>query len=332
MQMISASGNAIDASSGSGVAPSYAKANGWHTELALLIGAIAALLVPLLYGLPAHAVLSFFVLALATGLGLSLGYHRLFAHRSLVTFRPVECVLMFLGCMAGIAPFHWIAIHRLHHRHSDHDGDPHSPVVWAGRRLGGLRGFWHAHFGWYRTYGYVYPASAIRDLTRRRDLAFIDAHWFLWCLLGWALPALAGLAVGGTVYDALVGFLGGGLLRQFFVTQSTYAIGSIGHLWGSRPYETSDDSRNNALLGIIVLGEGWHNNHHAFPYSARFGFRWWQMDFTWCVICIMERVGLAWRVRRPRPADINSPARKPGECPIPARADEPSRHGARPDG
>jgi stearoyl-CoA desaturase (delta-9 desaturase) len=304
MQMSRAGADATHPHAGQAVTPSYAKANGWYTDLTLSIGAAAALIVAYQHGLPAHAVFSFLLMALVTGLGVSLGYHRLFAHHSLATFPPIECVLMVLGSMGGIAPFHWIAIHRLHHRHSDRDGDPHSPVVRAGRRLGLLRGFWHAHFGWYRSHGYGYPAAAVRDLSRRPDLVFIDAHWFLWCLAGLAIPALAGFLIGGTAYDALIAFLWGGMLRLFFVVQSTYAIGSLGHLWGSRPYATPDSSRNNVLLGVLVLSEGWHNNHHAFPYSARFGFHWWQADFTWSVIRLMELLGLAWRVRRPKAADI----------------------------
>jgi stearoyl-CoA desaturase (delta-9 desaturase) len=281
------------------VIPSFAKAIGGYAELTLLTGAGAAVTVAFAYGCPVHALLSFLMMMLATGLGVSLGYHRLFAHHSFLTFRPIECVVMVLGCMGGIAPFHWIAIHRLHHCHSDQEGDPHSPVVRAGHRLGPLRGFWHAHVGWYRSYGAAYPTAAIRDLTSRPDLAWIDAHWFTWCLAGLGIPALVGFAVGGTAYDALIGLLLGGVLRLFVVTQLTFAIGSLGHLWGSRPYATPDSSRNNLLLGFLVLGEGWHNNHHAFPRSARFGFRWWQMDFTWCMIWLMERLGLAWQVRRP---------------------------------
>lgn len=282
------------------VRPSYRVFNGWPTALAPIAGAPLAIGLAWIYGLPIHAVASFAVIGLATGLGITIGLHRLFTHRSFTTFRPVERLLMVLGCMAGqSSPFLWIANHRTHHQHSDRDGDPHSPYVWNGRRLGLLRGFWHAHFGWLCGYGSGYSASIVRDLTRRKDLAWIDRRWLPLYLLGLALPAAAGALIGGTAYDALIGLLWGGLLRHFVALNATFAVNSVTHVWGSRPFETADESRNNLLIGVLAFGEGWHNNHHAFPYSARHGFRWWQPDMTWCAIWLMERLGLAWRVKRP---------------------------------
>ena len=272
---------------------------GRPAELAPPIGAVVAVIMAALYGRPAHATVMLVVMMFATGLGITVGYHRLFAHRAFATFRPVERILMVLGCMAGSAPFFWIATHRTHHRHSDRDGDPHSPHVRAGRRLGSLRGFWHAHFQWLRTCGYAYRVSAIRDLSCRPDLVRIDRHWLLWYLVGLAVPGVIGWHVGGTAYDALIGFLWAGLLRQFIALQLTFSVNTVCHLWGSRAYDTPDQSRNNFLIGVLALGEGWHNNHHAFPQSARHGFHWWQPDLTWYVIRLMERVGLAWDVKRP---------------------------------
>ncbi|MDB5311201.1 MAG: acyl-CoA desaturase [Gemmataceae bacterium] len=292
--------------------PTYRWMNGRPTELAPVVGAPVAVAVACVYGLPVHAVVGFAVMAFATGLGITLGFHRLFTHRSFATVRPVEWLLMVLGCMAGQSgPFFWVATHRKHHRHSDHDGDPHSPYVWAGRPLGFWRGFWHAHFGWLRAHGYGYPAAAVADLRRRPDLVWIDRHWFPWYLLGLALPAAAGGLIGGTAYDALIGFLWGGLLRHFAALQVTFAVNSVTHLWGSSPHDTGDQSRNNLLVGVLAFGEGWHNNHHAFPYSARHGLYWWQPDLTWCVIWVMERVRLARRVRRPKVRPTQLPAPQP---------------------
>jgi stearoyl-CoA desaturase (delta-9 desaturase) len=252
------------------------------------------------YGLPAHAVAGMFVMAYATGFGVTLGFHRLLAHRSFATSRTVERALTILGCAAGqSSPFFWVATHRLHHRHSDADGDPHSPHTAGGRRLGLLRGFWHAHVGWLRTRGFGYPAEVVRDLARRPDLARIDRHWVLWYAAGLLLPAVAGYAIGRTAYDALIGLLWGGLLRHFLTLQATFCVNSVNHLWGTRPYPTADHSRNNLVTGLLAFGEGWHNNHHAFPWSARHGLRWWQPDFSWWLLWVMERVGLVWRVRRP---------------------------------
>jgi stearoyl-CoA desaturase (delta-9 desaturase) len=277
-------------------------------ELAPLIGAAVAIWVASIHGRPAHAIFTFWLMAIATGLGLTVGYHRLFAHRAFNTSRLIERALMILGCMAGSSPFFWIATHRTHHRYSDQKGDPHTPHAWTGQRLGRLRGFWHAYFEWLHSSGYVYEGSAIRDLTRRRDLVQIDRHWLVWYMLGLAIPSVIGGLVGGTAYDALIGFLWGGLLRSFIVLQIPLAINAVCHLWGSRPYDTPDESRNNALLGVLAMGEGWHNNHHAFPSSARHGFYWWQLDLTWGVIWLMERFGLAWDVRRPHPLAYTRPA------------------------
>jgi stearoyl-CoA desaturase (Delta-9 desaturase) len=199
---------------------------------------------------------------------------------------------MILGCMSGGPPFFWIATHRVHHRCSDRHGDPHSPHTLGRRRLRFLRGFWHSHFAWLQVCGYAYQGSAIQDLSCRPDLVWIDRCWLSWNLVGLAIPALVGFLIGGSAYDALIGFLWGGLLRQFVVLQLPFLINSVCHLWGTRPYDTADQSRNNALLGLLAFGEGWHNNHHAFPYSARHGLRWWQVDLAWYVIWLMERVGL----------------------------------------
>jgi stearoyl-CoA desaturase (delta-9 desaturase) len=211
-----------------------------------------------LYGLPMHAIASFFVIGFASGLGVTIGYHRLFSHRSFATYRWVERLLMILGCMAGqSSPFFWIATHRLHHRHSDTDGDPHSPFIANGRSLGLWRGFLHAHAGWFRSHGSGYPMETIPDLLRRADLTRIDRCWFLWYLVGLAIPAGVGYAIGGTAYDALIGFLCGGLLRHFVTIQTTCCVNSVNHLWGSRPYPT-DQSRNILITGILALVEGWH--------------------------------------------------------------------------
>ena len=272
-----------------------------NTPILALIGAPVALAVAALHGVPAHAIVLFFVMVVTTGLGTTLGFHRLFAHRSFSTSRPVEWVLMILGCMAGQnGPFYWVATHRIHHNHSDHDGDPHSPYTWKGRRLRLLPGFWHSYFGWLHANGYDYAKPAVKDLSCRPDLAWIDRHWFQIYLVGLAIPAAIGYAIGGTAYDALIGFLWGGLLRHFVAMQVTFSVNSVCHLWGTQPYATGDESRNNLFLGIVAFGDGWHNNHHAFPYSARHGFHWRQPDFTWIFIWLMERVGLVWDVKRPK--------------------------------
>ena len=167
---------------GETAAPSY---YGWPAEIAPVIGAAAAVIVAAVYWPPLHARITLLVMTLMTGFGVTLGFHRLFAHRSFATFRPVECILMILGCMGGGAPFFWVATHRAHHRHSDRDGDPHSPHIWAGHRLGLLRGIWHAYFEWLHSYGYSYQLSAVRDsdLPARSGL---DRSALVPVVFGWA--------------------------------------------------------------------------------------------------------------------------------------------------
>jgi len=195
-----------------------------------IIGAAVAVMVAALYGQPTHVMVTTPLLLVMTGLGVTAGYHRLFAHHSFATFRSVERALMILGCMASCAPFFWVAIHRVHHRHSDRDGDPHSPHIWAGRRLGIFRGCWHSYFEWHHS---CYQAPAVRDLTCRPDLVWIDRHWFLFYLVGLAIPGLVGFVIGGTTYDALIGFLWGRTFPAFCrppdAACSQHGLPPVGH-------------------------------------------------------------------------------------------------------
>jgi stearoyl-CoA desaturase (delta-9 desaturase) len=282
---------------------------------AMWIGAPAALICACVYGLPVPALVALLVMLPLASIGTTMGLHRLFSHWSFRTSLPIEWGLFVLGAMTGqSSPFFWIATHRGHHRCSDRPGDPHSPHTGTGGRTSRWRGFWHAHLGW--TFGLAsYDTTAVRDLAKRPGLARIDRHWYACYLLGLALPTVACYLIGGTGYDALMGFLWGGMLRQSANQHGSHVINSLGHLWGTRAFETGDESRNNLLLAVLALGEGWHNNHHAHPYSARHGFHWWQTDTVWSLLWLMERAGLVWDVKRPKlaarepePVDVASAA------------------------
>ncbi|MHC4234789.1 MAG: acyl-CoA desaturase [Planctomycetota bacterium] len=236
----------------------------------------------------------------ATGLGITIGFHRLFTHRSFETIRPVRILLAVLGSMAVHGPLlRWVATHRRHHQHSDQVEDPHSPHRFGGGFLGVLAGWWHAHIGW------IFKPKApgldryVRDLQKDVVLRHVSRLFGVWVALGLVIPAIAGGLITGTWPGALLGFLWGGLVRVFLVHHVTWSINSVCHLWGTRPYESGDESRNNVVCGVLAFGEGWHNNHHAFPTSARHGLRWWQLDLGYLVICVMKWLGLAWRVRVP---------------------------------
>ena len=237
---------------------------------------------------------------LATGLGITVGYHRLFTHRAFDTNRAVQATLAILGSMAVEGPLlRWVANHRKHHQHSDQPGDPHSPHLHGGGFVNMLEGLWEAHVGW------VFQPAArglhryIADFRSDRFLRTISALFPLWVALGLLIPAgLAGL-ITRSWSGALMGFVWGGLVRIFFVHHVTWSINSVCHIWGSRPFKSHDHSRNNPIFGVLAFGEGWHNNHHAFPTSARHGLRWWQFDASYLVIRAMSWIGLAWNVRVP---------------------------------
>ena len=235
---------------------------------------------------------------LASGLGVTVGYHRLFAHRSFETFAPVRAILAILGAMAVQGPvLRWVAVHRRHHQYSDQDRDPHSPNT-AGGGIGGIfKGFMHAHMGWMFEADHPRLANYVRDLQADKVLCAVSRLWEFWALLGLLIPTVLGGVIAGSWTGAFLGFLWGGLVRIFFVHHMTWSINSVCHIWGHQTFDLRDHSKNNPILGVLGLGEGWHNNHHAFPSSARHGLAWWQIDFSFIAIRIMQNLGLAWRVQ-----------------------------------
>ena len=223
---------------------------------------------------------------LTGGVGICLGFHRYFTHRSFTTFKPVEYLLAFLGCLAGEAgPISWVAAHRYHHTYSDMEEDPHSP----------LRGFFWAHMGWlfarekflaeFDSYKRYAP-----DMARDKFLVFLDRYHML--------PAL--------ILTLVLYFWGGWnfvvwgiFVRSVLVYHSTWLVNSASHVWGYRSFQTTDQSRNNWWVALLSFGEGWHNNHHAFQRSARHGFRWWELDSTYMMVKLLWVFGLASDIHLP---------------------------------
>jgi stearoyl-CoA desaturase (delta-9 desaturase) len=239
-----------------------------------------------------------------TGLGITVGFHRHLTHRSFKTKTPVRAALAILGSAAVEGPvISWVADHRKHHAFSDEPGDPHSPHVDHGTGLrGALRGLAHAHLGW--LYDHSERALKTRyapDLMNDRLIRFVDRTFLLWVVAGLAVPFGLGWAIGGTISTALTGLLWGGLVRMFVLHHVTYSINSLCHFFGRRSYDTGDHSRNLAWLAPFSLGESWHNNHHAFPTSARHGLGRWQLDISAAVIWLLEKLGLASDVVRVAP-------------------------------
>lgn len=216
-----------------------------------------------------------------TTLGVTIGYHRMLTHEGFRAPQWLRAMFMILGCMAWEGyPLDWTATHVKHHAHSDEEGDPHSP----------LEGFWHAHFGWLFTpSSFADPAIYTPHLLQDRTVMFVNRFGALWMALALVIP----FALGGWT-----GLLWGGVVRIFLTTHITWSVNSVCHMFGKRAFETSDESRNEWIVGLLGMGEGWHNNHHAFPRNAFHGMRWWQFDVSGIVIRLLEACGLVWEVQR----------------------------------
>lgn len=226
-----------------------------------------------------------FIMHGLTGLGITIGFHRMLVHKGFKTFQPIRAILLTLACIALEGPpSTWASIHTKHHAFSDQPEDPHSPK---------FKGFFHAHIGWMFTLRF-HEIDEIKNRYGKRFtndslVRFFDRTFLIWPIL---------MAIILYFFAGWPGVLWGGWIRMFTFLQSTYCVNSVCHMFGSRDYETSDTSRNNAIVAILTLGEGWHNNHHAFPQSVDHGLKWWQLDISKYVIFILEKLGLIWDVKR----------------------------------
>jgi stearoyl-CoA desaturase (Delta-9 desaturase) len=232
------------------------------------------------------------------GFGVTVGLHRYCSHRSFKTPRWMHFLLAAAGCTAlQKGPLWWSVHHRLHHRHSDEPGDPHSPVI---------DGFLHGHLGWLFTRDLMHPdESIVRDLAKFPELVWLDRLWMVPGLL------LAGLCFatggwGGLIY--------GYCLSVALIFQVTFAVNSIGHRVGPQRFNTGEGSRNNFMLGFLAMGDGWHNNHHRVPGSARHGFAWYELDMSYSLIRLLSAIGLAWDVKQP-PISLRRGNRDAAEAP-----------------
>ncbi len=234
-------------------------------------------------------------------------YHRYFSHRTFKTSRLGQFIFGVLGASAvQRGPIWWAAHHRHHHAHSDQEGDIHSPKQ---------VGFWRAHMGWFLTNrGFTPDLKYVRDLMQFRELRWLDRFDI-------AVPVLlgAGMFLLGWVLERQAPHLGtsGGqmLVWGFFIStvlcyHGTYTINSLSHVFGQQRYRTGDTSRNNWLLAIITLGEGWHNNHHFYPNATRQGFYWWEIDVSYYVLKVLSWLGIIWDLK-PVPVELrdHSPRR-----------------------
>jgi stearoyl-CoA desaturase (delta-9 desaturase) len=211
------------------------------------------------------------------------GYHRYFSHRAFRTSRVFQFCLAFLAqTSAQRGVLWWAAKHRMHHRYSDTENDVHSPLV---------LGFLHAHIGWiFVPRNNATDHGAVRDLSAFRELRWLDRFHYL-------PPTILGF--GCWLFAGWTGLVVGFLFSTVTLWHATFSINSLAHLLGKRRYVTGDQSRNNWLLALMTMGEGWHNNHHAYQSSARQGFRWWEYDMTYYVLCALSWIGLVWDLHVP---------------------------------
>lgn len=250
----------------------------WSTTIWMAVFHVMAV-VALFYFSWTNLLVMLGMLFISGSLGIGVGYHRLLTHRGFVAPRWLERTLAFLGTLAlQSGPITWVTTHRLHHAFTETDKDPHSPAF----------GTMWAHIGWMlRGTAQNNPPEVVRkyspDLVRDPFLVTLDRfHWVPTLVLGIALGFIGGFGM----------LLWGVFFRVVFGWHCTWLVNSATHLWGSRRFETRDTSRNNGLIAAITWGEGWHNNHHAFPRSARHGLAWYEFDINWIVIRVLETFGL----------------------------------------
>jgi stearoyl-CoA desaturase (delta-9 desaturase) len=288
-----------------------------HTSRVSQVVTVIAILVPLLgvamaMGLLWNIAFHWSDVAIMLGMyvvcafGTTIGFHRYFTHKGFDAHPSVKATLAILGCMTMQGPItQWVTDHRKHHAFSDKEGDPHSPHVGHGDGIWGvIRGFIHAHVGWmFTNMGMEQGMLYGRDLYDDTMIRWIDRLYLVWVGLTLGIPFLIGYAIGG-VDRGVEAMVWGGLVRIFLYQHATFSVNSICHMWGASDYRSRDESRNNRLVAYLVFGEGWHNNHHAFPASARHGLHRGQIDMSWMVIRGLEKLGLVSNVRVPDAAQL----------------------------
>ena len=238
---------------------------------------------------------------LVTGHGLSVGFHRMLSHRSFRPNRVLKIALAIAGSMAAEGSvFTWVAQHRRHHAYADTKGDPHSPWRYGSGFGPQLRGLWHAHVGWFFQANPSHRERWISDLLADADLQVISRTATIWTLLSLAIPTFLGWLLTGTLAGALAALLWAGGVRIFLLHHVTWAVNSIGHMFGNRPFHTRDSSTNFAPLALLSFGDSWHNAHHAHPRLARHGIDRGQIDSSARLIRVFERLHCA--------SDVNWPS------------------------
>ncbi|HEY0546706.1 MAG TPA: fatty acid desaturase [Pyrinomonadaceae bacterium] len=255
----------------------------WPTVVFLLLFHLLSVAALFFWSWP--AVITALILAWVGGsLGIGMGYHRLITHRGYKVPKIVEYFLVLCGTLAlEGGPIQWAATHRIHHARTDKEGDPHTP----------REGRWWAHIGWILT-----PPTQLFDRARLQRYApdLMNQRFYRWLNKFYYVPLIM-LGVSLLAFGGFRVLLWGVFLRVTVGLQATWLVNSATHLWGTRRFETTDDSRNSWWVALLTFGEGWHNNHHAYPTSARHGLRWYEIDMNWWGIRTLQLLGLARSVK-----------------------------------
>ncbi len=272
----------------------------WVSNLLPLFGFIAGITLIFYWGFGWLELGMLVSMYFFTIMGVEVGYHRLFTHRSFEASPALITFLAILGSMVAQGPvIYWVSNHRRHHKHADKSGDPHSPHKEGNERYGGLKGLWYSHVLWQLHSKTPNSAYFAKDLLKSPLIRWLNKTYLLWLTLGVLLPAIVGFLITMDYKGAVIGFIWGGLARLFIVNHFTYTVTSICHVLGTQPFKTTEHSRNNWVLAIPTFGQAWHNNHHAFPYSARVNFEWWQIDLGGIFIQLFKFLGLAKNLKFP---------------------------------
>lgn len=243
-------------------------------------------------GVTIEAALCGVVLLFTRAFAINAGYHRYFAHRTFKTGRVLQFLLAFWAqTSAQRGALWWAAHHRVHHKHSDQDGDVHSPVT---------DGFWYAHLGWIFSDNSETRWDKIGDFAKYPELRWLNKYWLV--------PPTV-LAIACLLLFGWSGLFIGFFLSTVFLWHNTFLINSATHVWGTKRFDSGDESRNNFFTALLTLGEGWHNNHHYYQSSCRNGFYWWEVDVTYYILKAMSWVGLVWDIREP-PAHVLEEGRR----------------------
>jgi fatty-acid desaturase len=267
-------------------APSEKRNINWGNGIFLAVFHLATLAALFFWSWPA-IICGVVLYWVAGSLGIGMGFHRLLTHRGYKVPRGVEYFLVTCGTLAlEGGPIQWATTHRIHHAHTDRKGDPHTP----------RDGRWWAHMGWILTgtaqdHDQCVLERYARDLTKNRFYVWLNRFYYL--------PVIV-LALALLVFGGWGVMLWGVFLRVTLGLHATWLVNSATHLWGRRRFDTGEDSRNSWWVAMLTFGEGWHNNHHAHPTSARHGFKWYEFDLNWLGIRFLDLIGLARAIKRVR--------------------------------